>query len=157
MRLNDALIGVALLAFALVAGLATRDFPQIPGQRYGAALFPLIISVGLGLCGVLLVVSGLRQRATRPWLDLDAHARMPGRLFNVVLVLAALVFYIVASEPLGFIPTAFLITATLLVRLRGRWISSLVIAAAATLVVHQVFNGWLLVPLPWGVLEPVVF
>lgn len=157
MRLNDALIGVALMAFALMTGLATRDFPQIPGQRYGAALFPLLISIGLGVCGALLVLSGVRRRATRPWVDLDAHARDPGRLFNVALVLAALVFYIVASEPLGFIPTAFLITATLLVRLRGHWISSLAIAAVATMAVHQVFYGWLLVPLPWGVLEPLVF
>lgn len=157
MRLNDAVIGVVLVAFALVVGVEATGFPQLPGQRYGAALFPLIIAWGLGLCGLALIVSGLRQRATSPLLSLTPAAQSPGRWLNVALVIGALVFYVVASEPLGFIPTAFLITATLLIRLRGRWPSSLLIAAVTTLVVHQVFYAWLLVPLPWGVLEPIVF
>ena len=45
----------------------------------------------------------------------------------------------------------------LMARLRGGWISSAVIAAAVTLVIHQIFYGLLLVPLPWGVLESVVY
>ena len=32
-----------------------------------------------------------------------------------------------------------------------------VIAAAVTLAIHQIFYGLLLVPLPWGVLESVVY
>jgi len=156
-RLNDAVIGVVLVAFALLVGTEATGFPQLPGQRYGAALFPLIIACGLGVCGLALIASGLRQRATSPWLSLTPAAQNLGRWFNVGLMLVALVFYVVASEPLGFIPTAFLITATLLIRLRGRWPTSLVIAAVTTMLVHQVFSAWLLVPLPWGVLEPIVF
>ena len=48
-------------------------------------------------------------------------------------------------------------TSALLLRLRGRWLSSLAIAAVVTMVIHQIFYGLLLVPLPWGVLEPLVF
>ena len=43
MRFNDAVFGFVLIAFAVAAGLATRSFPQIPGQEYGAALFPVRI------------------------------------------------------------------------------------------------------------------
>lgn len=158
MRFNDAIIGCVLIAFALVAGYATRDFPQVPGQSYGAALFPRLLCVGFAICGLLLILSGRRQRtAGGPWLDRDAWARsLPGPL-TLAITVGGLVFYILVSEWLGFIPTAFLMTTALLLRLRGRWVSSLAIAAAVTMVIHQIFYGLLLVPLPWGVLEPLVF
>lgn len=156
MRVNDAVIGVVLILFAIVAGAEASGFPLVPGQRYGAALFPLLISIGLGIAGALLVISGLRRFGTAPLLDTSASGGVRGTI-NVALVIGALVFYVLASEPLGFIPTAFLITSVLLLRLRGRPLSSLAIAAVAVLVVHQIFSRWLLVPLPWGVLEPLVY
>ena len=157
MRLNDAVIGAALIVFAIIAGLEARTFPQVPGQNYGAALFPLILSVGLGISGALLVLSGLKSWRTVPLLDLGAVEGRAGRLFNVALVIALLVFYIVASDWLGFIPTAFIIGVLLLLRLRGRPVSSVVIAAVTVFAIHVVFVNWLLVPLPWGVLEPLVY
>lgn len=158
MRFNDAIIGCVLIAFALLAGYATRDFPQIPGQSYGAALFPRLLCGGLAVCGLLLILSGRRQRAAGgTWLDRDAWARSMAGPLTLAITVGGVVIFILISEWLGFIPTAFLMTATLLLRLRGRWISSLAIAAVVTLVVHQIFYGLLLVPLPWGVLEPLVF
>lgn len=157
MRINDAFIGLALIAFAIVAGLATRGFPVIPGQQYGARLFPQILCVGFALCGLLLIRSGWRSRASRPLLELEPWARSVHGVGSIVLVVGGLVFYVLASDWLGFIPTAFAIVAALLVWLRGRAVSSLVIAAVATIAVHQMFYKLLLVPLPWGVLEPIVF
>ncbi len=158
MRFNDAIIGCVLIAFALVAGYATRDFPQIPGQSYGAALFPRLLCGGFAVCGLLLIGSGIRKRATSgPWLELDVWARSLRGPLTLAITLGGIVFYILVSESLGFIPTAFLMTSALLLRLRGRWLSSLAIAALVTMVIHQIFYGLLLVPLPWGVLEPLVF
>ena len=68
-----------------------------------------------------------------------------------------MLFYILASETLGFIPTAFLMVFVIIIRLRGRWLSSAVISGAVTMVVHYIFYSLLLVPLPWGMLEPLVF
>jgi putative tricarboxylic transport membrane protein len=157
MRFNDAVFGVVLIGFAVVAALATRSFPEMPGQSYGPALFPLILSVGLAASGILLVRSGLRDRASQPLFALDDWARSGRGIGALALTIAGLVFYILASERLGFIPTAFLMVATVLIRLRGRWFSSVLIAAVVTLIVHRIFHGLLLVPLPWGILEPLVF
>lgn len=157
MRFNDAIIGLVLIGFALLVANATRSFPSMPGQSYGSALFPLILCTGFVICGAILIVSGIRKRATQPLLDRDPWARSASGLLTFASVIAALVFYILVSESLGFIPTAFLMIAGLLIRLRGRWPSSMAIAAGATLVVHYLFYGVLLVPLPWGVLESLVF
>jgi putative tricarboxylic transport membrane protein len=157
MRFNDAVFGVVLIGFAAVAAIATRSFPEMPGQSYGPALFPQILSAGLAVSGILLVGSGLRDRASQPLVALDDWARSGRGISALALTIAGLVFYILASEWLGFIPTAFLMVATVMIRLRGRGVSSVLIAAAVTLVVHGIFHGLLLVPLPWGILEPLVY
>ncbi|MDT8343679.1 MAG: tripartite tricarboxylate transporter TctB family protein [Thermohalobaculum sp.] len=158
MRFNDAIIGCIVILFAAVAGYATREFPTIPGQAYGAALFPRLLCAGFAVCGLVLISSGLRGRAGGgAWVALDPWARSTAGLLTIALTLGGMLFYILASEWLGFIPTAFLMVSALMLRLRGGWGSSLVIAAAVTLAVHQIFYGLLLVPLPWGVLEPLVF
>lgn len=155
MRFNDAVFGIALIAFAVAAGLATRSFPQIPGQEYGAALFPRLITIGIAACGVLLLLAGFRNRAAI--VSLDPWARSARGLATLGLAIGGLVFYILASEWLGFIPTAFVVISAIMISLRGRWITSLAYSFAATMVVHEVFYGLLLVPLPWGLLEPLVF
>lgn len=157
MRFNDAILGCVLIAFAFVAGLATLDFPTIPGQDYGSALFPRLVCAGFAICGVLLIRSGLRERATQPWLGLDDWARSPAAPLTLALVIGGIVFYILFSDWLGFVPSAFVLVFSIMLRLRGRWISSLIISTAVTLAVHQIFYKLLLVPLPWGILEPLVF
>ncbi len=157
MRFNDAVFGVLLIGFAIAAVLMARTFPAMPGQNYGPALFPEILSAGLAVCGVLLVRSGLRDRAVKPLIAIDDWARSFRGVSAIVLTIAGLVFYILVSEQLGFIPTAFVMVATVMIRLRGHWVSSILISAAVTLIVHKIFYGLLLVPLPWGVLESLVF
>ncbi len=157
MRFSDAATGAVLIGVALAVVLATLSFPEMPGQNYGPAFFPRILGAGLAGCGLLLVGGGIREGTARPVIALDAWARSARGLGTLALTIGAIVFYILASEPLGFIPTAFAAVAALMIRLRGRWASSLVIAAVTTLVLHRFFYGLLLVPLPWGVLEPLVF
>jgi putative tricarboxylic transport membrane protein len=76
---------------------------------------------------------------------------------SVASVVAGLVFYVLAADALGFHITA---AALLLVwsRLLGAaWKLALPVALAATLVIHLAFYKLLKVPLPWGLLERVVF
>ena len=75
MRFNDAILGLVLIGFALVAAEISRGFPSMPGQEYGSALFPRILCVGFAICGGILVWSGVRNRATQPLLDRDPWAR----------------------------------------------------------------------------------
>ena len=51
MRVNDAITGFALLAFAIATFAYARTLPAIPGQDYGAAVFPMLVAAGLAGCG----------------------------------------------------------------------------------------------------------
>lgn len=74
----------------------------------------------------------------------------PGRSLGVVL---ALIFYGVASEPLGFILTALLMLVGLLLLFKVPRFPAVVVAIGTSVVAYQIFAIVLRVPLPQGLLE----
>ena len=158
MRLNDAVIGLALVLFALAMIWYTRTFPAMPGQDYGPALFPVLIGIGLLVTGGILIVSGLGRLRTEPLFAGGDWLRSPHHVASFLAVVLGLLFYILVSDWLGFIPSAALLLFGLLVILRrGRPLSALVIALLTTLVINYVFTQFLLVPLPLGLLQHVIY
>ena len=158
MRINDAVIGAVLVLFALFMISHTRTFPAMPGQDYGPALFPVLIGVGFVVTGLILIVSGLRRRRTEPWFAGGDWLRSRRHLIGFLSIIGGLVAYILVSDWLGFIPTAFLLLFGWLVLFRnGKPVSSLVIALAVTLVVNYAFGQLLLVPLPLGLLQALIY
>jgi putative tricarboxylic transport membrane protein len=153
MKLNDAVFGALLLALGALVLFAIQGFPKIPGQPVGPALFPGLIASGLCVCGLLLVVRGLRQ-PRQPWLVFDDWVRSGRHRAALVVLIGSVIFYIVASGWLGFLPTALLILLAMFRVLQVKPVLSLVVAVIATLGVHFVFYKLLRVPLPWGLLTP---
>lgn len=151
MRINDAVVGAGLIALAIAILVHIQGYPLIPGQKYGPALFPGLIAVGFIATGLLLVVRG--ARAGFPLLALGPWMRVPGLVANFLAVCAALVFYVLAVAPLGFIPTGFVILLALFLKFGVRPAAAIATAVATTLVMHWLFYKLLRVPLPWGVLE----
>jgi putative tricarboxylic transport membrane protein len=157
-RLNDAVIGVALVLFALAMILYTQTFPEMPGQDYGPALFPVLIGIGFLISGAILIVSGLARLRTEPLFGGGEWLRSGPHLLNFVAVVGGLLLYILISDWLGFIPTALLLLFGWLVLFRGgKPVSSFLIALGVTLVVDYAFSQLLLVPLPLGVLQPLLY
>jgi putative tricarboxylic transport membrane protein len=157
-RVNDAVSGAALVLFALAMIWYTRTFPEMPGQHYGPALFPVLIGIGLLLTGAILIASGVARLRTEPLFSGGAWLRSGPHLINFAAVIGGLLLYILISDRLGFIPTALLLLfGWLLLFRRGKPISSLVIALAVTLAVDYLFSELLLVPLPLGVLQPLLY
>jgi putative tricarboxylic transport membrane protein len=73
------------------------------------------------------------------------------------VVLGVNVFYIALVDKLGFIPTGTIYLAALfaVLQVRVRWI--LPLAIVLTLVIHTAFYKLLRVPLPWGLLQPILW
>jgi putative tricarboxylic transport membrane protein len=153
MKVNDALVGVAIAVLGVVILVHIQGYPTIPGQKYGPAIFPGVIAAGLVICGALLIRGGLRS--AMPPVSRGAWMRSPRHVANFLLVLGALLFYIVASDWLGFVLTGALILLALFRQLGVRLRFALPVAIIATLLVHMLFYKLMRVPLPWGVLQPV--
>jgi putative tricarboxylic transport membrane protein len=150
LKINDAVMGALLLVLAAAIGIYVSSFPGMSGQRYGAALFPGMIAAGLAACGVLLLARGVREKA--PAVEFAPWTREPALAANFALICGALLFYVYASEPLGFMPTGTLLLLALFLKLGVRPLRAAVVAPVAVLVIHLLFYKLLKVPLPWGVL-----
>ena len=155
MKVHDALIGAALVLFGGVVLWHVQGFPPIPGQKYGAALFPRLVAAGLLLCGLLLIARG--ARAGGPWLVLGAWTRQRRAVAAFFSVIAGLALYLVLAEPLGFHLTGFVLLLAWTRIFGARLALALPVAIIAPVVIHLAFYKLLRIPLPWGVLEKVVF
>jgi putative tricarboxylic transport membrane protein len=127
----------------------------MPGQKFGPAWFPGAIAAGLGLCGALLVASGVRSGA--PALQLPPWLSRLRPLAGVAAVIGGLLFYILAADKLGFHLTGVLLLAFWMRLLGASWRIAGVVALLATVAIHLSFYKLLRVPLPWGLLEQYAF
>jgi putative tricarboxylic transport membrane protein len=153
MRLNDAVIGAILLALAAGIAFIAQSFPPIPGQQYGAAVFPTLVAAGFACCGLLMILSGVRQGGpVVAWADWAGERH---GLRNVLVTIGAILFYILAADTLGFMLTMAPILVVMFRLLGVGWLLSIALAILVTLIVQYIFGSLLYVPLPWGLLAPV--
>ncbi len=175
MRLPDWLTGSVFLVLGLVVLWHVQSFPEIPGQEYGAAVFPGLAAVGLAAAALILVALDLRRRragqgararatgALIPDAELataaaDDEPSLRGRrLLALVLSVASIVFYALAAPSLGFILTSSLLLAVLMLAFGTRPSLIVPVAVVATLLIHTAFYKLLKVPLPWGLLQSVAW
>ena len=154
MKLNDAVFGLLLLILGATVLFIVRDYPTIPGQQVGPALFPGLIAAGLCIGGCIMLVRGWRTRASVRWLEMGDWVRSPRHVLALVVLLGSVLFYILVSQWLGFLFSAVLILTVLFQVLQLSLGRSVLIAVVATLDIHFAFYKLLRVPLPWGVLTP---
>src|SRR5262245_63179630 len=115
MRLPDRITGLFLVGLGSAAAYGGSLLPPVPGQPVGPNVFPIVIGIGLAICG-LMIAFGIghafeEDEELVPFEDAQqaAAAAAPRHklyglraLFPPVLLL----FYVIAAERLGFILTA---------------------------------------------------
>jgi len=166
-RFNDAITGAVLVVFAVAEIAYTRTFPSLHGQAYGPNLFPMLIGLGLFGCGCVLIVRGIYVRRARSreaneqtvanWVDLGNVADSRQARVNAVLLLVFLLVYILLSDWIGFIPVSLATVSILLFRLGSSVFTAVSIAILTTVVIQFLFAKVLLVPLPAGWLQGIVW
>jgi len=160
MRLSDRFTGLFLVALGALAAYGGSRLPPVPGQQVGPNVFPLVVGIGLVLCGVMIAFGIGHKFEEEAEADLAAHsdqpveAARPNKLAGLMALLppGLLLFYVLASERLGFVPTAFAMVLSVAVALGARLKLALPLAVLAPVGVHLIFSKLLRVPLPAGLL-----
>jgi putative tricarboxylic transport membrane protein len=149
---SDRWVGLGLAALALVVLWTAREFPQVPGQKLGAAFLPMLIGAGLLLCAIALVARSFRPRA---YVDRPRPAAVREHFGPAAVVIGAVLAYILFAERVGFLILAPLCIVPVFRALGVRWLPACLWALGGTVVVHLAFYKLLRVPLPWGWIPPL--
>ena len=157
MKINDAIFGAILAVLGAVVLVHVQGFPKIPGQQYGPGLFPGSIAAGFVVCGVLLIASGIRNRAGEPWVSAGEWMRSPHHVRAAALIVAGMAAYILLADIVGFLILAPILLFVWFLALGVRWKTAIVAAVITTFVIWYAFYKLLRVPLPWGVLTKYAF
>lgn len=155
MKFDDAVLGVIIFIFGATIIYLSSGFEALRHISYGPGFFPTIIGAGLVLCGILLI--GRRILEGMPggrWIELGDWSRSPRHIVNFVLVPLSVVIYILISDMVGFFLSMILLLSIQIAWFTRRLWSSVAIALFVTLFLQIFFQGFMSVPLPWGVLEP---
>ncbi|MGI9420059.1 MAG: tripartite tricarboxylate transporter TctB family protein [Geminicoccaceae bacterium] len=152
MQLDDRLIGILAVIGGIAVIAGTFGFREVPGQQFGSAFFPRIVGSALMITGAVIFLSA---KGGGPWIALPDWMR--GRsAFSGIAVLAAGIFWLLTAPLLGFMATTFLTMAALMFLAGGRPLTSLLISAGMTALLHLIFAVLLRVPLPYGLLEKLL-
>jgi putative tricarboxylic transport membrane protein len=161
MRLSNRFTGLFLVGLGAVAAYAGSRLPPVPGQPVGPNVFPLVIGIGLALCGAMIAL-GIGQRfEDEAEAELAAHTdhspeeTRPKSIFwglRALIPPALLLFYVMAVDKIGFIPTAATIVLIAALALGASLRLAVPLAALAPVAVHLIFYKLLRVPLPDGFL-----
>lgn len=157
MKLDDGIWGALLIGFAGALAAHVSTFPKIPGQQVGPSALPMLVAVGLGVCGAILFVRSLRKRlrgSGGAWIEAPEWFGDRPQVLAFGVLVAANLFYLLFAQRLGFVVTGSLFLFALMAVLRVPLLRAAVIGVLATLAIHTCFYRLLKVPLPWGVLQP---
>ena len=145
---SDQVSGVVLALLALFIGWENRGYPLGSLQEPGPGYVPLMLSIFLGVVGLLVAVRGTRAQPLR---DMKWPEAPRAAVILVAGGAAAL-----ALERLGYRITIFALLVFFLgVLERKRWYSVLILAAAFSIGSYWLFVDLLRVQLPhapwrWG-------
>lgn len=154
MKFNDAIIGivVALLGAAIVS--QAWYFPRAQHIPYGPGFLPTLLGFGMLLCGGVLIAGGIAARHTQPMAQFGEWVRSPRHVFGFALILASLGFYALLADDIGHLACSVIILFALIYYLSGRLLRAAIVSIVASIAIQLFFVDVLLVPLPWGILEP---
>jgi hypothetical protein len=110
----------------------------------GPGLFPRWLSVALMLLSVLYIIESLRKRIV--WSEVMPRGK---DLFNVSMVLIAVLIFMLLLNWVGFIISGSVMLMILLVR-SYKWYWASTIAIGTSMILYFAFSNGLDVPLPTG-------
>jgi len=162
MQLSDRVTGLSLVVLGGLAAYGGSRLPPVPGQQIGPNVFPMVVGIGLVVCGVLIALGIGRHFEEEAEADLAAHsavvppdAAQGNSWWRGLLALVPpglLLFYVLAVDRLGFLLTAGIIVFGTAVALGARLKLAVPLAVAAPLFVHLIFSKLLRVPLTTGLI-----
>lgn len=161
MRISDRVSGIGLVVLGGLAAWGGSRLPPVPGQQIGPNVFPMVVGIGLVLCGVLIALRIGHSFEEEAEADFVAHggdavtekpSEHPWFGLRALIPPLLIFFYVLASERIGFIITGAIMIFATAIALGAKPKHALPLALIAPFGVHLIFYKLLRVPLPPGLI-----
>lgn len=152
MRLNDAILGILIMALGLAILVGATELPGMPGQDVGPSLFPSIIAFGFLGCGAVIGWRGFRRWSAEPAFSVADWFGGRRKVIAGIWLIGGMVIYIETFDIVGFIVLSAVYTGGLMLILGVRLGSAAIWSIGSTVFVFELFTRMLYVPLPGGIL-----
>jgi putative tricarboxylic transport membrane protein len=133
------ILGIIVILISLGYGFGTF-------RRPGPGLYPFFLGLSVAFFGAVLLLSEFRKLARSPLFG-------KGEIHTFLLMIAAFCLWILLMPLLGYVVVSLVVTFGVgkIMKLEGWW-KPLSIAAGTTLFIYLLFDYWLYIDLPRGIL-----
>jgi putative tricarboxylic transport membrane protein len=146
MTCKDRLSGILLIIFSGVTIYLAFKLPMGKMGKPGPGIFPLILSVIIGLLALFLVLKSLRSK------EEIGNGEIPTTKWRLVYLLGDLCLYAFLFRPLGFVISTWIFLIILKPIVKKKWIPVLLGSLFISVSFLFFFNYLLKVDLPMGIL-----
>lgn len=153
----NVIVGLGTLLFGAIYTAAAFNLDRATiGNPIEPLLFPIMLGIGMTVCGILLVATAVAEIKKDPVkfkkfkFERTTDGKIPkDRILIAVTCLAGIV-YAVIFEKLGYVISTILFLGLMLFLFRGKskWRSNIIIALVFSLSVYLLFTKMLTIPLP---------
>jgi putative tricarboxylic transport membrane protein len=149
MKRADIGVGIGLIILAAWVFWYSSVYREKEIYIYGPNFFPQVLSILMGLCGIILIIRAMRGDVLTKTDRIDLHG-----FFRMVIAIGICIGYLFLMQVIGFAmgTSVFLFVLMTFLGQQGLMIR-LMSSIAASLIVWAIFRYFLVIPLPMGMFD----
>lgn len=149
MKRADIGVGIGLIIFGTWVFWYSSAYRKTVIYIYGPNFFPQVLSILMGLCGVILIVRAMRGEVLPKTERIDLQG-----FFRMVIAIGICIGYLYLMQVIGFAmgTSVFLFVLMTFLGQQGL-IKRILSSIAASLIVWAIFRYFLVIPLPMGIFD----
>ena len=149
MKRADIGVGIGLIILGTWVFWYASAYRKTVIYIYGPNFFPQILSILLGICGIILIIRAMRGDVLSKTDRIDLHG-----FFRMVIAIGICIGYLFLMQVIGFAmgTSVFLFVLMTFLGQKG-FIVRIISSIATSVIVWAIFRYFLVIPLPEGMFE----
>lgn len=149
MKRADIGVGIGLIILSTWVFWYSSEYRKTVIYIYGPNFFPQILSILMGICGMILIVRAMKGKVLPKTDRIDIQG-----FFRMVIAIGICIGYLYLMQVIGFAmgTSVFLFVLMTFLGQQGL-IKRVMSSVAASLIVWAIFRYFLVIPLPMGMFD----